>query len=144
MKLKKVKNNHGFVLLIAVTLAAILLSIALGAGQIALKENNFSTSAKDTDNAFYAADTGSEYVLYQDANSAYLTHTGMIYTWPTIYISNLGGNNISCAIVTITKDDTVSPTATSVISKGYNNGGGCSASSPPPASAVERELDTTY
>ena len=58
MIILKIKKNKGFVLIFAVTLAAILLSIALGISQIALKEIKFGTSAKDTNDAFFAADTG--------------------------------------------------------------------------------------
>ena len=57
---KNIKKNKGFVLLFAVTLAAVFLSIALGISEVALKENNFSTSAKNTNDSFFAADTGEE------------------------------------------------------------------------------------
>jgi Tfp pilus assembly protein PilX len=146
MKLKKVKNNRGFVLLFAVTLAAIFLSIALGASQIALKENNFSTSAKDTNNAFYAADTGSEQALYSD-DSYVPTSSGVITS--SFLMTGLGSNGTSCANVSVTKtniqnpDSSFSTTATSIVSKGYNIGSGAGVCNPP-ANAVERELDTTY
>ena len=71
---KKIKKDRGFVLLFAVTLAAIFLSIALGISQVALKENNFSTSAVDTNNAFFAADSGAEQVLYNDFKSILIRH----------------------------------------------------------------------
>lgn len=63
---KSIKNNKAFVLLFAVTLSAILLSVALGVSNIAFKEVKFSTSAKDTNDAFFAADTGIECAAYYD------------------------------------------------------------------------------
>jgi Tfp pilus assembly protein PilX len=139
---KKIKKDGGFVLLFAVTLAAIFLSIALGISQVALKENNFSTSAIDTNNAFFAADTGAEQVLYNDLNQNSYSSPSTT----TVYVSGLGSNGQSCAIVTITKtsSSTTPPiVSTSVVSKGYNVGSG-SGTCIPPASAVERELDTNY
>ncbi len=60
---KNIKNNTGFVILFAVTLAALLLGIALGVGEIAEKEIKFRTSATATNHAFFAADTGIECAL---------------------------------------------------------------------------------
>src|SRR3989344_2360391 len=78
MQNKKLKNNKGpaphhfsksgagFVILFAVTLSSILLAIALGVANIALKEIKFSTSARDTNDAFFVADTGAECALFYD------------------------------------------------------------------------------
>ncbi len=63
-------KNRGFVLLFTVVLTAIILSIALGVSNISLKEINFSTSVKNTNEAFYAADSGVECALYYDKNLA--------------------------------------------------------------------------
>jgi hypothetical protein len=63
---KNYKNNSGFVMLFAIMLSSIILAIALGIANISLKEVNFSTSAKDTNDAFFAADTGAECALYAD------------------------------------------------------------------------------
>jgi len=138
---KKIKKDKGFVLLFAVTLAAIFLSIALGISQVALKENNFSTSAIETNNAFFAADTGAEQVLYSDLNQSSYSSPSTT----TVYVSGLGNDNKSCAIVTITKtssSDTPPIVSTSVVSKGYNIGDStCSSTNP---NRVERELDTNY
>ena len=65
------KNKRAFVLLYVMVLSSIVLAVALGVSNIALKELNFSTSIKDTNDAFFAADTGSECALYWDnTNSA--------------------------------------------------------------------------
>ena len=159
MIIRKLKKNKGFVLLFAVTLAAIFLSIALGMADIALKEVNFSTSAQSTNDAFFAADTGSEQVLYLDKNPAtypppsLLTLNATIPYGPYTY-TGLGGEGLSCAMVSITKttkttnsqnpnDQTSYYTAISVVSKGYNNqtsAGNCT----PTSNTVERELDVNY
>jgi len=142
----KIKKNKGYVLLFAVTLAAIFLSIAFGVGQIALKENNFGTSAVDTNNSFFAADTGAEQALYNDKGVAPPTSPGT--TTSSFIVSGLGNASLSCAIVSATKTTIQNPdlslvTTTSVISKGYNIGGG-SGGCTKPTNVVERELDTNY
>jgi hypothetical protein len=145
MDWKKTKKNRGFVILFAVTLASIILAVALGVADIALNEVKFSTSAKDTGDAFYAADTATEYVLYNDKPTinAYPTPSaGTTQTWPII-ISNLGSAGLNCAIVTITKDNTNAPNVrTSIVADGFNIGDASCASSNP--NRVEREIDTNY
>lgn len=137
--IKKLKKNRGFVILYAVTLSAILLSIALGVANIALKEIKFSTSAKDTNEAFFAADTGIEQVLYNDKTPD---------TYPaggdkvTVDIVGLGSAGQGCVIVTI--DKITDPAKAVFTSKGYNNGGGGGANCQPSVNAVERELEVTY
>jgi hypothetical protein len=61
------KNQQkGFTILIAVVAASILLVIAMAIGDIALKEKVLTASGKDSQIAFYAADTGIECALYWD------------------------------------------------------------------------------
>jgi hypothetical protein len=64
-------NNHrnsqkGFTILVAVVTAGILLIIAMSIGGIALKEQVLSIVNKESQVAFYAADTGMECALYWD------------------------------------------------------------------------------
>jgi hypothetical protein len=64
-------NSHknpqkGFTILVAVVTAGILLIIAMSIGGIALKEQMLSTANKESQIAFYAADTGMECALYWD------------------------------------------------------------------------------
>jgi len=139
-------SRSGFVLLFAVTISAILLAIALGVANIALKEVKFGTSARDTNDAFFAADTGIEYTLFKDKTSANYPAPG---SWPAETIGGLGSGSQGCVIVTITK--TTSPSVTnSFVSKGYNNGSGGNGSvgAPwtcvPTTNSVERELDVSY
>ena len=142
--IKKLQKNKGFVLLFAVTLAAILLSIALGVSNIALREIKFGTSAKDTNEAFFAADTGVEKVLFLDKDPEYypapridLEEISLSYDE---IVPGLGSAGKSCAIVNITKD----AVGTTIISKGYNLGGDDPSCSSTNSDRIERELKTTY
>ena len=153
----KRERCRGFVLLFAVTLAAILLSIALGVVNIVLKEIKFGTSAKDTNDAFFAADTGSECALVNDkytsnvfvnspsqtqiacnGNNIPVTKSLGLSFWSFI-IPILNDNGQGCAIVTIDKTD---PSKITIISKGYNLGSPtCDSNS---ANLVERQIELNY
>ena len=139
-------SDSGFVMLFAVTIASILLSIALGVAQVALKELKFSTSARDTNNAFFAADTGIEAALFRDkppSNYPPPETDGAEQTYPEIF-PNLSGPNGSCAIVKITKTNVLdsSDIETAVVSKGYNVGDASCASTN--TNRIERELKLNY
>jgi hypothetical protein len=164
MTLKKIKKNKGFVILFAVTISAILLSIALGVASIARQEIKFGTSAKDTDNAFYAADTGIECAEINDKTtpnyfpvsgpatkitcaSSTANNITPVFTSATnsydFVVTGLGTNNASCAKVNIKKmvnaDSSVS---TTIIAKGYNIGDETCSSTDP--NRIERELQVSY
>jgi hypothetical protein len=138
--IKKIKKNKGFVLLFAVTLAAVFLSIALGIASVSLKEVNFSTSAKNTNDAFFAADSGVEQALYND-NTIPNTYPSGIVT--SFNISGLNNGGQGCAKVTVDKipADQFSNDTTSITAYGYNTGGS-SCNKPP--NVVERVLQTNY
>ncbi len=141
------QNNKGFVLLFAVTFSSIVLSIALGITNIAFKEVKFGTNARDTNNAFFAADTGIESVLFQDKDPNTtpfpMPDGGDLKQFPIIIIPNLSGANGSCAIVSVTKDnrDSSKP-ITTIISKGYNVGN--ASCSPINSDRIEREIKVSY
>ena len=151
-------------------LASIILAIAIGVTNIALKEINFSTSGQATNDAFFAADTGAECALYWDKGQtvndpfpdpnklASMTCVGEYMSdqdfigdatggIPAIFsIFGLGSSGNSCALITVlrTTDSNGSP-ITQIVSKGYNNGyaddsAHCVAS----PNSVERELDVNY
>lgn len=169
IKEKTKKNKKGFVLLFAVTIAAIMLAIALGVADIALKEIKFSTSARDTNEAFFAADTGIEYAFLRDKGSASffsLLSTENSNTWQ-FTLDRLGSGGQSCVQVEVKKEritpaSSVPPKlpyiATTVISKGYSVGtsptdptkpasgviGNVSASCENIINSVEREIESTY
>lgn len=140
-----IKEDKGFVILFAVTLSAIILSIALGVANIAFREVKFGTNARDTNNAFFAADAGIEYVLFNDSNNDYtLDLNERTRVWDSIVVSGLGSDEESCAIVSITKDNSedILVTETTIVSKGYNVGDGACESSNP--DRVEREINVSY
>ena len=114
------KSGAGFVILFAVTISAILLAIALGVANIAFNEIKFGTSAVDTNNALFAADTGIEKALFDDkANNC--------DSLCSFSIGGLGSVGQSCVIVTFT----ITGTTTTVTSKGYNIGdANCAWSNP--------------
>lgn len=171
MKTKKLKKNRarpaklqrsgGFTILFAVMLSSIVLAIALGVANIALKEINFSTSAKDANDAFFAADTGAECALFNDKseNSVFVASpTNMTCAGTTFLplvnvdgnmwsfnVVGLGSAGKSCAKVTVFKDDST-PTITTITSKGYNANSAASEGTlcDPSSKAVERELEVTY
>lgn len=148
--------RSGFVLLYAVMLSSIILAITLGVANISLKEINFSTSAKDTNDAFFAADTGAECALYYDKSttSAFIDPSPPSIScngndvaltsnppyWNFI-VSQLGSERKSCAKVTVDKSD---PTSTAIISKGYNDGGDAIDSCDQGQNSVERQLEVSY
>lgn len=160
MRIKNITTkdqSSGFVILFAVTLSAILLSIALGIATIAEKEIKFSTSAEEANDAFVAADTGVECALFYDktsdnanaftgsaANSMSCGGVGVdlevsqANLW-TFALTGLGSAGESCARVTVDKR-TVPKTL--IISKGYDRGSGtCDPNNP---NRTERQLEVEY
>jgi len=60
------ERERGFTLLLAVLVASIILSISASIFKIAQKELTLSSIGRDSQFAFYAADTGAECALYWD------------------------------------------------------------------------------
>lgn len=145
MIVKKIQKNSGFVILFAVTLSSILLAMALGIANISLKEIKFSTSAEITNEAFFAADSGIEYVLFNDKSdsSIYVPTPGTEQSWIEI-IPRLGSSGTSCAKVYIYKNNlnTSIPVITNIVSKGYDMGDAACESTNP--DRVEREIEVNY
>ncbi len=143
MNTKAKKSNMGFVMLFAVTLSAILLSIALGVANIAFREAKFSANARDTNDAFFAADTGIESVLFSDKNGELCppVNGSSSCLYP---VAGLGDAGVSCANVTMSRATDASGNVTiKVVSKGYNNGGGGN-SCIPNVNSVERQIEVNY
>lgn len=157
-------KKQGFALLYAIVVSSIILAIALGVSNIALKEVMFSTSAKDANEAFYAADTASECALYYDNNgetNAYFGDSpadtscngksfsvgtsiaGGTYDiiW-TFKISQLSTSEKACAVVSVEKKD--DNTETKITSVGYNNGGVVAGECNPTANSVQRVIELNY
>ncbi len=64
------KNNRGFALLFAVFTASILMLIGVSIFSVSLRELAISQSSKDSQLAFYAADSARECALYWDIKQA--------------------------------------------------------------------------
>ena len=160
IEISRAGGSAGFVILFAVSIASIVLAIALGIANIAYKEIKFTTSAKETNEAFFAADTGAECALYNDKSSSNsfveYDSSGLVTcrggtiilggAWPSwsFVVPSLGTSGAACAKVTVTKDAvTYFPaTRTTILSEGYNLGdASCNSSSP---NRVEREVRITY
>ena len=153
-KISRIKTQKGFVILFTAVLSSIVLAISLGVASIALKEINFSTSAKDTSDAFLAADAGIECALLNDkAGANVFTQAGggqmsckgqnitLIGAYPSwsFVLAGLGENAKSCAKVRVNK---LSSPVVEVISEGFNTGNTSCISTNP--YRVERELKVTF
>ncbi len=149
-------KNKGFTLFVAVVIMGVLLLVATGIISLAFKQSLISYAGRESQVAFYAADTGMECAVYWDVHnssgsSAFATTTGS-----TINCNKDGGNSSNqwvvggssqssfsltflpepyCATVTVTKNANGS---TLIQSKGYNT---CSVLSP---RRVERAVRATY
>ena len=153
-------RNKGFTLFVAIVVMGTLLLIAAGIASLAVRQALISASGRESQQAFYAADTGIECTLYWDVQnpagvSAFSTSTGS-----TIFCNKdgnnpgnqwvVGGNDTStinridflpdssCAIVIVTKAYISGVLKTTIESKGYNS---CDLSNP---RRVERAVRATY
>lgn len=64
-------KERGVALLFVILLTSVLLLVAIGITNIAYREASFSSQAKDSDRAFFAADTGIECALYLDGQGQF-------------------------------------------------------------------------
>ena len=150
-------KKNGFTLFIAMVVMGTLLLVATGLVNLAVRQALISAAGRESQHAFYAADTGIECALYWDVQnpsgiSAFSTSTGSTIecNHDSNNLSNqwvVGGGTIStinpirflpdpyCAIVTVTKG---SDGSTEIESLGYNT---CDASNP---RRVERAVRAVY
>ena len=94
MKIKKTyKSNNkfvgGFTLFIAITITGLLLLVGLAISSIALKEIVLSTTGRESQIAFFAANSGIECALYWDQKQ-YSQH---IFATSTLSVQIKCGNN---------------------------------------------------
>lgn len=61
-----VAGNRGFTLLIAALISSVVLALGVSIFEIAIKQVTLSSIGRDSQFAFYAADTGAECALYWD------------------------------------------------------------------------------
>ncbi len=139
------RSARGFTLLLSVLIASILVALGSAIYDIVSKEILLSSSGRESQFAFYAADSGIECALYWDgkqgafASTSPLTQVscgGSAVTLNRTYVANTpvppgrpvetvsfsfpldGGITNPCVTVTVTK--TFYPTQTIVASQGYN------------------------
>lgn len=136
-----------------------LLLITAGITNLAVKQAFISSSGRESQAAFYAADTGMDCALYWDVNnaggddSAFATSTSSTINCNNTSIPSMGGGgnanatstfsftltpNPYCAIVTVNKAYVGGNLKTTIESKGYNT---CDQSN---ARRVERAVRATY
>lgn len=155
----KTNDSAGFTLLLAVLVAGLLLSIGLAIFNITIKELLLASIGRESQFAFYAADTGTECALYWDLQEdAFATSTGsqiscggQIAVVPgTDDPATVGGNGFGvasvfqidfapepyCATVAVTKFE--DPSRTTVESRGFNS---CDTGNP---RRVERAIRVQY
>lgn len=154
----KNKNlNKGFTLFVAITLTATILLVSMAVVSVAVREAALSSSGRESQYAFYAADTGVECAIYWDVKnpsgySAFSTSTasGIYCNKDAANAGNqftVGGTATStiyhmtflpdpyCATVVVNK----SPSGgTTIDSHGYNT---CD---PTNTKRVERAVRVTY
>ncbi len=156
---KRAKNQRGITLFIAMILLGTLLVIATGIVNLATRQSVISSYANQSQQAFYAADSGVECAIFWDVRttdpsriSAFSPLSNYAITCnnqtvtPTkvtsgVYSTSTFSFNLtpelSCAIVTVAKNTALDTTV--VESKGYNTV--CGASS---ARKVERAVRAKY
>ncbi len=141
LKNETVDGKKGFVILFAVLLSSIVLLITLGIASIASNELILSSSAREAQYAFFAADTGAECALYWDKQGLFADPNtpakvtsgvcdGITVTPLPVFgsgfsyvLNDLDLNSVKqCAMVTIDKDSPPNsvPSGTKIESKGYN------------------------
>lgn len=164
MILNNFKNKKkGFVILFAVTISAIILTIAIGVINIAVKEIQFSTSSQKTNQALFIADTAIECALFYDkSNETFIIPVGgdvvIRCMKDDITVTGFSSNEFNvlynftlidndsqaCAKVSILKEDLAEfGVSTKITSKGYNHGaqgGDCT----PLENDLERILEVNY
>ncbi|MDP3875085.1 MAG: pilus assembly PilX N-terminal domain-containing protein [bacterium] len=149
---------EGFTLFIALVVMGTLLLIVAGIVSLATRQALISASGRESQYAFYAADTGIECALYWDVHnpsgtSAFATSTGSTITCNNSGNMTVGGGGDSnptstfsfnllpdlyCVTVTVNKKYVSGILRTTIESKGYNT---CDLSNP---RRVERAIRARY
>jgi hypothetical protein len=104
---KKTRLNlvSGFAILFAVLTASLLMSIGISIFGISIKELSLSTSSRDSQIAFYAADSARECALYWDTKvGAFMTYTNSDGTTNTPPVTSIICNGNIIALSTQSGD----------------------------------------
>lgn len=148
-------QKRGFTLLMAVLVASVMLALGYALYNIAVKEVLLSSSGRESQFAFYAADTGVECALYYDSKfdafstssalteiscgvaTSTLTRTNNVTNYVTTFTFAQRSTTPSpCMSVIVTRD--ASPKKTTIESSGYNT---CDTENP---FRIERAIRVTY
>ena len=149
-------STAGFALIFAVLATSVLLSIGVAIFNIALRQVAISSFGRESQFAFYAADTGTECAMYWDFSAdAFSTSSPHVINCggADVLVGNGGDANPTslisdihlgletedpCVTVTVTKTYSGAVLITDIRSYGHNT---CNLSSP---TRVERGLYVTY
>jgi hypothetical protein len=147
---KIISKNKGFTLLVAVVVTSFLLIVSFVLANIALKQLLISSANKESQYAFYNADSGTECALYWDLKNGYdsfststphtihcggeTISTGSQNDIPnSVPVSLIGGGGDGvpsifrvsfpkgCAVVTVEKEYVDENLITTIDSRGYND-----------------------
>jgi len=163
-----VSSSRGFTLIIAILVSSLMLAIGFSLANFAVKQIIISSTGRESQFAFYAADTGIECAFYWDfkygADSAFATSSASNPPTSNIHCNN---QDIAASPWTISADATKATTTfafnflpepycvvvaiaksgetTTVESRGYNvgtvSGSACTSSNP---RRVERAIRVRY
>ncbi len=90
MKNIRKEKTHGFTLFVALIVTSLLLAIGFSLSNIVLKQLIFSQSSRESQIAFYAADSGAECALFWDRKNQFGTTT--VYGAFATSTELIGGN----------------------------------------------------
>ena len=116
------KSKEGFTLFVAMIVASLLLAVGFSISNIILKQLLLSGSGKDSQIAFYAADSGEECAQFwdsKDSTGALLSVDGPFATSTTLNTSN-----VTCGFGTVSASKTfMDNSATSSLVVNYSTSG---------------------
>ena len=154
--MKTNKKERGFTLLLATIISSLLLAVGAAMFAIIKKEIILSSLGRDSQFAFYAADTGAECALYWDFRHDIFSATSSAWLGKTCDSQDLGpiqfvaydqpmvfqyDPNGYCSIVSVTKYTPGSPESTRIDSRGYSTSCATIATNP---RALERAVEIFY
>lgn len=131
-KAKTVNNKKGFTMLFAVLTSSLILSIGISIFSLTIKELELSSSGRESQFSFYAADSGIECAIYWESLGYFGTSTPPVSPSPVCagkdissdWTKNVNGDNsdITFKFNITNPDDVVYPFCVSVVVKkvGYN------------------------
>lgn len=114
-------GEHGIALFLSAVIGSLILTIGLGIGRLAVKQVRLSTVERDSQLAFYAADSGIECALYWDRRDPSVFATSTASPSPTALTCNSQAVTLSpdsvntTAAITTFRLNTISPSCVWVL-----------------------------